>query len=127
MIYKNGGISIDRHFVRIDSKSYAIDKINSVDVRSEIKTGCLWMIIAFIAMICLFSAIGSGTIGGWITFLFFAGITVIAFIKRPRRKFILILATSSGEVQALTDFDEVNIVKLRTGIEQAMTMSKESD
>ncbi|MFC0206414.1 DUF6232 family protein [Novosphingobium soli] len=121
MIYQQGNVSVDSNFARFGSKSYAIDKINSVDVRVETKQGCLWGALAVISVFCFFGAIGAGTIGAWVAFLFFAGLTVLAYMKRPKPVYHLMLATSSGEVQATNAGDREAIGELRAAIETAMT------
>jgi len=43
MYYERGDISVDDNFARFGTKSYAINKINSVDVRSRaMAAGCGW-------------------------------------------------------------------------------------
>lgn len=123
VIYQHGQVSVDSHFARFGSKSYAIDKINSVDVRVENKQGCLWVALAIVAMFAFFAAVGAGSFTGWSVFGFFVLMTVLAYQKRPRPKYHLMLATSSGEVQATTGGERDEIMELRAAVEKAMTMT----
>lgn len=127
MIYRQGEISVDAHFARFGSKSYAIDKITSVDVREQRKTGCAWIFFIVLAVFAGFAAIAaiaspedrgpSSEIG------FFFAVAAIAgflFYTRPKPVFHLMLATSSGEVQATTALKRETIDDLRVAIETAM-------
>lgn len=127
MIYQQGNVSVDHHFARFGSKSYAIDKINSVDVREEKKSGCAWIAFAILAGIFGLSAIGTSSSGTaaeagplWFTFAVFAGTAVLLYIKRPKPVYHLMLATSSGEVQATNTGNRERVLELRQAIETAM-------
>jgi hypothetical protein len=126
MIYENGSVRVDRHFARFGSKSYAIDKINSVDVREEKKSGCLWVGFAILAGIFGLAAIGSLTsnpsdsAGMLILFAVVAGIATLLYKNRPKPIYHLVLATSSGEVQATNSGSRPDVLELREAIEAAM-------
>lgn len=130
MIYQQGNISVDQHFARFGSKSYAIDKINSVDVKVEEKSGCVWIALAVFAGLLGLNALGSlasasgPSFSEWVTFLVFAGIAYAFYRARPTPIYHLMLATSSGEVQATNAGDREVILELRQAIEHAMTKSQ---
>lgn len=128
MTYQDGYVSVDAHFARFGSKSYAIDKINSVDVKTETRTGCLWMTFAAIAAVFGLAALGQSVSPnsdnlafGWGIFLVTAVVAVILYRARPKPLHHLMLATSSGEVQAMNSTDKASIAELRAAIEAAMT------
>lgn len=128
MIYEQGHVKIDSHFARFGSKSYAIDKINSVDVREEKRSAVaftLFAIMAVLAGLAALGATGSGETGSvvttWVLFLILAGIAVVLYKNRPTPIYHLVLATSSGEVQATKTGDQSAIGELRGAIELAMT------
>jgi hypothetical protein len=124
--YQDGNVSVDRSFARFGSKSYAIDKINSVDVKVQRKSGCLWVGLAGIAVIAVLIGMGnlSGkepSYGSFAVAALFAGVAYVAYRGRPKPIYHLVLSTSSGEVQAFSSVDEGAIHRLRSAIEEAMT------
>ncbi|QCB39179.1 hypothetical protein E5554_15915 [Sphingobium sp. PAMC28499] len=129
MAYKDGDISVDEHFARFGKKSYAINKINSVEVRETVKKGSQAYVLWWLLMaLFFFSAYGSAPVAqeSAATFAligaFFAFIGWRSFSKRhPTPLYHLYLMTSSSEAQALTTTDESVIDKLRNEIEWAMT------
>lgn len=128
MIYEQGSVKVDRHFARFGSKSYAIDKINSVDVREETKTGCAWGFFAAVSALMLLIAIGATGSGdsasastGWVLFAASAGVTFMLYKNRPKPVYHLMLATSSGEIQATNTGDREAVMELRAAIESAMS------
>lgn len=127
MIYENGNISVDSHFARFGSKSYAIDKVNSVDIREEKKQGSLWMALAGLGALLFLAALGSGDVSTWIVCLVVSGLAVLAYIKRPQPVYHLMLATSSGEVQATNTGNRETIMELRAAIEMAMVTRGRGD
>jgi hypothetical protein len=128
MIYESGDVTVDSHFARFGSKSYAIDKINSVDVREETKSGCLWIGFAILTGFFGLGAVGSLSSGSgsdigtmWVIVAVLAGITLLLYKQRPKPVYHLMLATSSGEVQATNSGDREAVLKLRAAIEAAMS------
>jgi hypothetical protein len=114
-------VSVDRDFARFGAKSYAINKINSVEVRRHYPNGQLAMFVfGLLGVICVVSGSGGG--GGpliLLGLLFF----VLAFWLWRRSRIVdyqLFLMTSSSEAQALTSRDPAVIQSLRERIEQAM-------
>jgi hypothetical protein len=125
MLYEQDGITVDDRFVRFGSKSYAINKINSVDVRTKKVPGSSAYILLWpIAFILILG--GAGT-GSWET----AGFGVVlaiagwfAWTKRhPTFLHQLYLVTSSNEAQAFETADDDVIARLRGAIEEAMSRS----
>jgi hypothetical protein len=60
-------VSVDRDFARFGGKSYAINKINTVEVRQRHPNGKTGMFVAgLIALFCLLAAFGEdGVVRGW--------------------------------------------------------------
>lgn len=120
MLYQNGSISIDNDFARFGSKSYAIDKINTVDVRFT-KPGAMgWVICTFIAAIAIWAGLGGGGAGSVVVGVIFAGIAVMLYRNAQVKTYKLYLVTSSSEAQAFETRDEDEIGSLRASIEQAI-------
>lgn len=123
-------ISIDRNFVRFGTKSYATNKINSVDVRQSKPHGKgMFLLFSILAAFSLLSALGSlsrgneAPVGALLLAALFA---VIAYGAYQRSKIILyhlFLMTSSSETQAFSSQSDEEIRHLRTEIEQAMTLA----
>lgn len=122
-MYESGDIRVDRSFARFGSKSFAINKINSVDVRTQTRKGSkayfwLWPLAA----IFLLAAIGSEAQGAALfigILLALAGLR--AWLRRkPVTTYGLYLVTSSNEAQALQSQDRDEIERLRLAIEAAM-------
>ncbi|KQX20695.1 MULTISPECIES: DUF6232 family protein [unclassified Sphingomonas] len=132
MRYQNRDISIDDDFARFGSKSYAIDKINSVDVKAQPRSGCLWIILACIAALLLFAAlgnlVGSGDKGSFGTTLAIAvAIGFVAWrasIHAAIVDYTLLLTTSSSEAQATQTTDGAEVEKMRAAIETAMVSKR---
>jgi hypothetical protein len=110
-------VSVDRDFARFGSKSYAINKINSVEVRRRHPHGQGAMFVfGLLALICLL-----GGASGVVLALFF-GTLALWFWQRSRIvEYQLFLMTSSSEAQAISSRDGVLIDRLRNRIEQAMS------
>lgn len=121
------GISVDRDFARFGSKSYAINKINTVEVRERQPHGMGGVIIAgLIAGICFVAGFGqiSQQGGGGQTIVIGLLLAGLAFWLWKRTKIIeyqLFLMTSSSETQAFVSNDHDEVMGLRDSIESAMT------
>ena len=119
-------VSVDDDFVRYGSKSYAINKINSVEVRESQPHGMGGVIaLGFIGTVWLVAAMrSSNDDGSAITTGFFAVLCfVLAYFlwqKTKIREYRLFLMTSSSEMQAFMTRDEDYVDSLRKRIEQAM-------
>ena len=115
-------VSVDRDFARFGNKSYAINKINSVEVRERSphsqNAALGW---GLLAVIFLLSALGGG--GGFASFLalVFGALAYWAWQRSKVREYQLFLMTSSSEAQAIVSRDSNHILSLRETIEQAMT------
>lgn len=128
MGYKKGDISIDADFARFGGKSYAINKINSVEVReqrtdtnnSQIVLGIVGALIAFsglgmlpsnLGAAAMFVIIGVGMVG-----------LAIYFHRQPAQYlYTLFITTSSAEAQAMQTRDRKDAFELRDAIEAAVT------
>ena len=114
-------ITIDRNFARFAGKSYAINKINSVEVREDEPEGralfAFGILLAFIGLVNLFPEPSTGTV---LLTAVGAGMAYLGWQKKQRRKYHLILMTSSSEVQAFSTYDNDEITALRNSIEEAI-------
>ena len=117
-------LSIDRDFVRVDDKSYAINKINSVEVRKKDIQGSRGYILWWgLAVITLVGSLTSGNPSFWaIAFIALVGfLGYRSFEKRADRVlYRLFLVTSSGEAAAVETYDKDEIENVRVQIERAM-------
>ena len=131
MLYKDGDVSIDETFARFGSKSYAIDKINSVDIRHKVRGGCAWVFAGIIGLFLLLMAIFAGKDGSFASAVVIGGLGLGAlyWALRAHREsevcdYTLYLTTSSSEAQAMqtTDRDEIHL--MRAAIESAMAAKR---
>ena len=114
-------VSVDRDFARFGNKSYAINKINSVEVRSRHPHGTAGMVIcAMIAIGCVLGALGGAGGQAFVLGVIFGGLSVWLWRRSQIVEYQLFLMTSSSEAQAITSFDDGMIQRLRDRIEQAM-------
>src|SRR4051794_13571820 len=103
-------VSVDRDFARFGSKSFAINKINTVEVKSR----CPHSQNAFfgwglIGIICLFlfaggeksSGVSGGTVFALLLCAFFGYLAYRAWKRSKIVEYQLFLVTSSGAVQAI--------------------------
>lgn len=114
-------VSVDRDFARFGSKSYAINKINSVEVRRRYPNGQgMMFLLGLLAVICALSALGGAGGRLWALAIMF-GVLAFGFWRRSRIvEYQLFLMTSSSEAQAITSHDPNQIDSLRERIERAM-------
>lgn len=120
-------VTIDEDFARFGAKSYAINKINSVEVRERAPHQRGGAIIAgVIGGLLVISGLGQGagpdgfnttTIGIGAVFL---AITYWQWQRSKIREYQLFLMTSSSETQAYVSTDVNEIADLRSQIETAM-------
>ena len=122
-------ISVDRDFARFGSKSYAINKINTVDVRERKPFGMGAAIICgIICFFCLMGALGTvsdpnargGAVVSLLIGAFFGWLTYRSWMKSQIVEYQLFLMTSSSEAQAFTSRDADEVFGLREQIEAAM-------
>lgn len=115
-------ITVDDAFVRFGDRSVAINKINSIEVRSETAKGSSayriwWTLAALLAL----GALGGGAWGALVIVALFAFLGWRSWKKRaPVTTYGLFLVTSSGEAQACATTDGDQIRMLRDRIERAM-------
>ena len=122
-----GGISVDKDFARFGSKSYAINKINTVEVRERQPYG---LGSAVICGLIGLAAVGigrgqmnthNGSPAGMIVVgVMFLGLTVWLWKRSTIVEYQLFLMTSSSEAQAYTSRDQDEVLSLRDSIEAAM-------
>ena len=120
-------VRIDDDFARFGSKSYAINKINSVDIRVRKPHGA-WLGVLMALAAFIFLASGAHQVGrpdstagaSFIIALAFAGLSAWLFRRSTIREYQLFLMTSSSEAQAFISRDEDEVVTLRDQIETAM-------
>jgi len=117
--------SVDRDFVRVGDKSYAINKINSVEVRSQKKKGstaylALWTIAAGAVLMGIKG--GATAAMGWAPVAFFCALIGHGSYGRrfPTMSYALYLVTSSSEAAAVTTTDRSEIDNVRREIEEAI-------
>jgi hypothetical protein len=114
-------VSVDKDFARFGGKSYAINKINTVEVRERRPHGVAGALVcAFIVLICVLSAAGGGGAGAIGIAAFFTVLAYFSWRKSQRIEYQLFLMTSSSEAQALASRDRLMIMNLREQIERAM-------
>jgi hypothetical protein len=122
-------VSVDRDFARFGSKSYAINKINSVDVRAHHphrQSAALgWGLAASICLLVAFAQSDNSTGTGNTAAFLFLGMLFgfLAYRASQRSKIVeyqLFLMTSSSETQAIVSEDGDMIHELRQRIERAM-------
>jgi hypothetical protein len=129
MFYERGDISVDEHFARFGSKAYAINKINSVEVRSHTppeKTGWLWFTI-FAVMFGIAGVAQMVEGQGAASLVFAALLAGCAFIAYQNRRITpshkLFLMMSNSEAQVCESADLEHIQSLRRAVEQAIVRS----
>lgn len=120
-------VSVDDDFARFGGKSYAINKINTVEVRARYPNGQGGaVILALLAALCVFgwfAALNSdqGTSGGPLLFAaIFGALAYWQFQRSKVREYQLFLMTSSSEAQAFVSRDRDEVFSLREQIEGAM-------
>ena len=121
ILYESGSIKVDRDFARFGSKSYSIDKINTVDVRIVPPGTCLPIFLMFLSGFFILVALiaqneGLGLFGMII------GIAAYGVYKSRKTEYSLFLVTSSSEAQAYSTTDWSQIDELRKAIELAMVL-----
>jgi hypothetical protein len=123
-------VTIDDKFARFGAKSYAINKINSVEVRDRkphgqgavFLAGLLAIIFALAALGSLASpdgaswvSVGLAALCGWLAYK--------AWLRSKIVEYQLFLMTSSSEAQAFVTHDQDEVLDLRNRIESAMAAS----
>lgn len=129
-VYQRGHVTVDDNFARFGSKSYAINKITSVDVRTHEKRSAAWLIFGIVGGLLLLAGLGGlqgPEASQAIPFLVIGGLfmipAVMMYRSRISRSYELMLATAAGEVQATTAVDGEAIQELRDAIESRVARS----
>lgn len=121
------GVNVDRDFARFGQKSYAINKINSVEVREVRPNGSGGtVILGGIAILLLLIGVSQisnnpNAAPAWMIFaLIFGGLTWLAWNSSQVVEYRLFLMTSSSEAQAFSSRQPDEVYGLRDSIEAAM-------
>lgn len=119
--YARGNVTVDRDFARFGDKAYAINKINTVEVRKEPPNRTLAMLLIAAGAITFLVSIGGedGPGSGWIWGVLMVGLGVLMY-RGARATYRLFLMTSSSEVQAYSTQDLQEVTELRSAVEGAM-------
>lgn len=129
MRYQSDDVTVDDNFARVGSKSYAINKINSVDVRSKKIKGkwgwFFWWLLAIFAAFPTLVMLITGQAGEAVAMLVITALFGYFGWKSYQQRhatysYELFLMTSSSEVQAFVTNDKNNVLALRRAIEDAM-------
>lgn len=123
----NQSVSVDRDFARFGNKSYAINKINSVEVRQRKPYGqgamFLWGLLGVIFALTFLGSLSEPGGGNFVVVLL-AGVSgFLAYRAWNQSKIVehqLFVMTSSSEAQAIASRDGDMISELRDRIERAM-------
>lgn len=116
-------VVIDDHFVRVGGKSYAINKINSVEIRGlTTKGSSAYVLLWLLAALLLFAAIAGEAKG---VSIFLAIIAALFGLRSWSKRhsvttYSLFLVTSSGEAQAFASQNGSEINLMRQRIESAI-------
>ena len=118
-------VRIDGDFARFGNRSYAIDKINSVEVRERKLHGEFGaLLFGALAVIWLVFAVGANSGPVFFTLLALAALTGIgaawAWMNRREVDYQLFLMTSSSQSQAFVSKDRCEVEALRDSLEQAI-------
>jgi hypothetical protein len=120
-------VSVDNDFARFGSKSYAINKINSVEVRERKPHGKAGAIICgFLGLIFVMGGLGSfaspqgASIGSFVLAALFVALAYWQWQRSKICEYLLFLMTSSSETQAFVTRDQDEVIDLRGKIEGAM-------
>lgn len=122
MEFNNGHVTVDRNFVRVGSKSYAVDKIGSIDIRTRREPAsqlpyAFWLAAA----VCVAIGVNSRRLDVGLLALVLAGVGfVLKERSRPKVSHSLVLLTTAGETQAFESSDMEEICDVRDAIEAAM-------
>lgn len=119
-------VLVDENFARFGEKSYAIDKINTVEVRTVHPYGDGWAwVCAILSALFAYGAYNliqdeKSPAISVILCLVFASISHWLWRRSKIVEFQLFLMTSSASLQAYSSFDRDEISGLRNRIESAM-------
>lgn len=118
-------VSIDADFARFGNKSYAVSKINSVEVRkvhpTDLAATVVFSFLAFVAFCALILNSLFGLFLPLIATLMFAGAAYWSWAQYKKVQYRLYVTTSSREAQAYVSRDEGEVLNLRDQIEAVMS------
>lgn len=121
--------TVDRDFVRIGDKSFAVRQINSVEIRTATKLGSksyrMWFTLAVLSALPLLAMAASGSeglAGPAILTILFVALGIRSYSNRQAEStYTLSLVTSSGDNTALVTQDRAQIEQMRDAIEKAIS------
>lgn len=120
-------VSVDNDFARFGAKSYAINKINSVEVREvrpyKMGGAVFWGLAAALFLLGGLGSLASpqDSSAGFFVIAVVCAFLAYWFWQRAKiREYRLFLMTSSSEAQAFVSRDREEVLSLRDSIEAAM-------
>ena len=121
-------VSVDNDFARFGAKSYAINKITSVEIREvkDTKGGCAIAAFGLLSLGCALTALGQAAsnfgeaIGYLLVAALFGYITYTLIQKAKRITYQLFLITAASEQQAYESLNRQDVYGLRDEVEAAM-------
>lgn len=119
------GIRVDRDFVRFGTASYAISKINSIEVRTvkpykaDSAGVALLISVALLLAAAAQGSQGASILCGILAALVFA-LSVGLALRAQAIEYRLFLMTSSGEARAYVSTNKDEVLALRDKIEDAV-------
>lgn len=123
----NQSVSVDRDFARFGNKSYAINKINTVEVRQRQPHGqgamFVWGLLSLILALMFLGSISEPDGSTFMVLPIAVLFGFLAYRAWKRSKIVehqLFVMTSSSEAQAIASRDGDMIRTLRDRIERAM-------
>jgi hypothetical protein len=121
-------VSIDADFARFGNKSYAISKINSVEVRKVHPTDlAATVVFSFLALVAFCGVILNSLFGLFLPLimtLIFSGAAYWSWSQYKKVQYRLYVTTSSREAQAYVSRDEDEVLNLRDQIEACMSRQR---
>jgi multisubunit Na+/H+ antiporter MnhG subunit len=130
-IYRSGDVVVTATLVEISGTTYAVSSIGSVKVIELPKKGgsgaVLGVIVAVLASVIAFVAFVSRQTG---LALFFFAVMILLLVPFARyigraKAYALVLATASGDRQALLSQDQPYLWQVRQAVESAMAAARE--
>jgi Family of unknown function (DUF6232) len=130
LLFELNGARISPHIARFGDTSYQIASIGSVHLVRRRKYNPLTIIIFLIGLGILAAAVVKSRMTGLADEYFSMAVTGVAVMFAtlllqliwPRRVYVLILSTSSGDVDAVTSRHKEFVSNLKKAIEQAFVV-----
>jgi Family of unknown function (DUF6232) len=127
LLFELKGARITPHIATFEGTSYQIANIGSVHVTRRKRSNPLAVLIFFLGLGTLAAAIVKSRMTGLADEYFSMAVTGVAVMFAalllqligPRRVYVLILRTSSGDVAAVTSHNKEFVYNLQKAVEQA--------